>query len=72
MEENATVALSTTIKEEQQESDKGLITAAVQVFAINDHEVIMTPHTFNLPHALIFEEFRDVVGPALHKVHSGV
>lgn len=38
------------------------------VFYVKEHKVVMTTHTYNLPHHLIFEEFWNVVGPVLHKV----
>jgi hypothetical protein len=40
----------------------------LRVFSVNEHDIMMTPLTYNVPHTLIFEEFRYIVGPALRKV----
>jgi hypothetical protein len=37
---------------------------------VEGYVVEITPQHFSLPHQLIFNEFRNVAGPALHKVLS--
>jgi hypothetical protein len=49
-------------------SDK--VPAVLRVFSVNEHDIMMTPLTYNVPHALIFEEFRYIVGPALFKAQT--